>query len=297
MHLRRTVPLVLTFFGAACALPSPPPPAAEFLVSSSDATYWVQSSRRGFHIRRSPLILARTGGKYYELFVEELDRSYANALFTGERIFRRDIDTGDSAVIFEDTAVIRRASAFHRDHPEVPSLDSRDEDQEDADYSVSGETDILNVLGPYVALEHRLAVDRGTVSSEDTSRAVIDLRSGATAGIAQIAADPLAREASGFAKDHERRWHNAVYDVVAHIDLSAGTQSVLLDDRHGRQWRLGVLKSPYIQIFWLDSPKIDTRSRRALIRAFNEATSYGEPIQLVIHEWRPHPRPYAPPIS
>ncbi len=297
MHLRRTIPLALILFGAACALPSPPPPPAEFLVSSSDATYWVQSSRRGFHIRRSPLILARTGGKYYELYVEELDRSYANALFTGERIFRRDIDTGDSVVIFEDTAVIRRASAFHREHPEVPSLDSQDADQEDADYSVSGETDIFNVLGPYVALEHRLAIDQGTVSSEDTSRAVIDMRSGSSAGISQIAADPLAREASGVAKDHERRWHNVAYDVVANTDLSTGSQSVVLDDRRGRQWRLGVLKSPYIQIFWLDNPRIDTRSRRALIRAFNEATSYGQPIQLVIHGQRWQRRSFAPPIS
>ena len=83
--------ITLTLVVAGCSLPAPVPPPAEFLVSASDATYWVQSGARGFHIRRSPLILARTSGKFYELYVEEVDRSYAQALFTGERVFRRDL--------------------------------------------------------------------------------------------------------------------------------------------------------------------------------------------------------------
>src|SRR5688500_10812343 len=105
--------LSLAFIGA-CALPPPPPPLAEFLVSAGDQTYWVQSNHLGLKIRGSPLILARTGGRYYELYVAEVDRSYPRALFAAERVFRREIATGDSAVIFEDSAVIRLASAYKR---------------------------------------------------------------------------------------------------------------------------------------------------------------------------------------
>src|SRR3954465_3016954 len=106
--------IMLTPIVAGCSLPEPVPPPAEFLVSANDATYWVQSGSRGFHIRRSPLILARTAGNFYEIYVEEVDRSYTDAMFTGERVYRRDLSTGDSTLIFEDTAVVQRAAEFHR---------------------------------------------------------------------------------------------------------------------------------------------------------------------------------------
>ena len=67
----RYLSLVLLAFTGSCALPPPPPPAAEFLVSAGDQTYWVRSDNSGLRIRGSPLILARTGGRYYEIFVSE----------------------------------------------------------------------------------------------------------------------------------------------------------------------------------------------------------------------------------
>ncbi len=288
MHTRRTILPAVFLSVAACALPSARPPSAEFLVSASDATYWVQSGARGFHVRRSPLILARTAGRYYELYVEEVDRSYTEAAFTGERIFRRDIATGDSAVIFEDTAVLRRSSAFHRAHPDAPSIGPKDDPQDNVGYSVEGETDILNVLGPYVALEHRLSIDHGSVTVEDTSRSVIDLRSGRAADIAHMAADSTAREATGIRADGGRVWHNDAYDVLLRTDSVTGGRAMVLRDQRGREWRLGVLKSPYMQVFWLDKPKVESSVRRALIRAFNEATTYGEPVRLVLQQ-RPAP--------
>jgi hypothetical protein len=36
-----------------------------------------------------------------------------------------------------------------------------------------------------------------------------------------------------------------------------------------------------MQVFWLDNPKVDSKTRKALIRAFTEASAYGEPAQLV----------------
>jgi hypothetical protein len=266
---------------AGCSLPAPVPPSAEFLVSSSDATYWVQSNTRGFRIRRSPLILARTAGKFYEIYVEEVDRSYADAMFTGERVYKRDLTTGDSAMIFEDTAVVHRSALFHRAHPEVPAIDPEADSPDDVSYSVEGETDILNVLGPYVAIEHRLAIDHDSFSSDDTSQTVIDLRSAQTADVRRISRDPAAREATGLPSVTGHRWNNVDYDIITRADTVKQTQAVVVRDRRGREWRLGLLKSSFLQIFWLDKPKVDAQTRRALMRAFNEATSYGEPIQLV----------------
>jgi hypothetical protein len=290
MRFHRGTLITVAAVVAGCSLPSPVPPPAEFLVSASDATYWVQSGARGFHIRRSPLILARTAGKFYEIYVEEVDRSYADALFTGERVFRRDLSTGDSAIIFEDTAVTRRSSAFHQAHPEVPALEPNDDARDDAGYSVEGETDILTVLGPYVALEHRLAIDRGSMAFDDTSQSVIDLRSAQPADMKRIAHDPAAREATGAPSVTGRRWHNDEYDIITRADTVATSNAVVLRDHRGREWRLGLLKSPLMQVFWLDKPKVDERTRRALMRAFNEATSYGEPVQLVSQR-RPSAKP------
>lgn len=272
--------ITLTPLVLGCSLPEPVPPPAEFLVSASDATYWVQSGTRGFHIRRSPLILARTAGRFYEVYVEEVDHSYADALFTGERVFRRDLATGDSSLIFEDTAVVRRSAEFHRAHPDVPSLDTGGDPPDDVGYSVQGETDILNVLGPYVAIEHRLAIDRGSFASDDTSQSVIDLRTAKTADIRRMRVDPAAREATGLPSVTGRRWNNDEYDIITRADSVHQTHTVVLRDRRGREWRLGLIKSSYMQVFWLDKPKVDPNMRQALMRAFNEANTYGEPVQL-----------------
>ncbi|MDQ6717430.1 MAG: hypothetical protein M3Z17_03660 [Gemmatimonadota bacterium] len=272
--------ITLTPVVLGCSLPAPVPPPAEFLVSASDATYWVQSGTRGFHIRRSPLILARTGGKFYEVYVEEVDRSYADALFTGERVYRRDLATGDSTLIFEDTAVVRRSAAFHSGHPDVPSIHPGDDPPDDVAYSVQGETDILNVLGPYVAVEHRLSIERGSFASDDTTQSVIDLRTAKTAELNRMRVDPAAREATGLPSVAGRRWNNNEYDIITRSDSVNEAQTVVLRDHRGREWRLGLIKSPYMQVFWLDKPKIDPGMRRALMRAFNEATKYGEPVQL-----------------
>src|SRR4029079_2501615 len=116
--------LILT---GACTLPPPTPPTAEFLVSAGDQTYWVRSDNGGLRIRGSPLILARTGGRYYEIFVSEIDRSFPRALFSGERIFRRDLASGDSTLIYDDTAVVHLAEQYHRDHPRAPLLGPDDD--------------------------------------------------------------------------------------------------------------------------------------------------------------------------
>jgi hypothetical protein len=266
----------------ACALPPPSPPTAEFLVSAGDQTYWVHSDNSGLRIRGSPLILARTGGRYYEVYVGEIDRSFPRALFSGERVFRRDLASGDSAVIYDDTVIVRMANDYRRRHPRAPLLGPDDDPYDVIDVSAVGETDILNVLGPYVAIEHRISIERPDEHSEDdTTRAVIDIRTGKPVELDRVLRDSTVREAAGEGGLANRRWRHDGYDVISHYDTAHKSNALAMRDRRGREWKLGLVASSYVQIFWLDKPRVDAQTRHALSRAFNEATTYGERIQQV----------------
>jgi hypothetical protein len=282
--MRYTAALSLVLAGA-CALPPPPPPTAEFLVSAGDQTYWVRSDQTGLRIRGSPLILARTGGRYYEVFVVEIDRSYPKALFSGERVFRRDVASGDSAMIYDDTTIVRMATEYRQRHPNAPVLGPDDDPDDNIDVSAVGETDILNVLGPYVALEHRLSIERADEhGQDDTTRAVIDLRDGKPVALDRMLRDSTVQEAAGEGGLANRRWRHDGYDVISHYDSTHKANALAMRDRRGREWTLGLVSSSYVQIFWLDKPKVDARTRHALSRAFNDATTYGDRIQQVSHK-------------
>jgi hypothetical protein len=279
--MRYTTAVTLVLVGA-CTLPAPAPPQAEFLVSAGDQTYWVRSDNSGLRIRGSPLILARTGGRYYEVFVGEIDRSYPRALFSGERVFRRDLATGDSTMIYDDTTVVEMARDYRRRHPRAPILGPDDDPEDEIEVSAVGETDILNVLGPYVALEHRLSVERADEHSrDDTTRAVIDLRDGKPVVIDRMLRDSTVQESAGEGGFSNRRWRHDGFDVVSRYDSAHKQNALAMRDRRGREWTLGLVASSYVQIFWLDKPKVDAPTRRALVRAFNDATTYGERIQQV----------------
>jgi hypothetical protein len=288
----RNIVLLASVCAAAgsCALPPPPPPTAEFLVTAGDQTYWVQSNNSGLRIRGSPLILARTAGRYYEIFVGEIDRSFPRALFSGERVFRRELATGDSTVIFEDTSVVHLSEEYHRQHPRAPLLGPDDDPDDSIEITAVGETDILNVLGPYVALEHRLSVERANDhDQDDTTRVVIDLRSGKAAELDRMLRDSTVQEAAGEGGLVNRRWRHDGYDVLSHYDSAHKANALTLRDRRGREWRLGLVASSFVQIFWLDKPRVDAQTRHALARAFNDATAYGERIQQVSSK-KPRPK-------
>src|SRR6185295_8630236 len=79
------------------------------------------------------------------------------------------------------------------------------------------------------------------------------------------------------------------YDVISHYDSVQRANALTLRDRRGREWRLGFVSSTFVQIFWLDKPRLDAETRHALARAFNDATAYGERIQQVSRK-KPHSR-------
>jgi hypothetical protein len=191
-------------------------------------------------------------------------------------------------LIYDDTAIVRMAADYRRRHPRAPLLGPDDDPADDIEIAAVGETDILNVLGPYVALEHRLSIEHADEHSEDdTTRAVIDLRNGKRVELDRMLRDSTIQEAAGEGGLSTRRWRHDGFDVVSRYDSVHRQNALAMRDHRGREWKLGLVASSYVQIFWLDKPRVDARTRHALSRAFNDATTYGERIQQVSGK-KPH---------
>jgi hypothetical protein len=172
-------------------------PVAEFLVAAGDSTFWVASDSTGVRFRGAPMTLAHWGNRFYEIYAADDDRSYYDAVFVGQRIFRRDLLTGDSLPVFEDTLVSREADEYAAAHPAERALGPEDEGAEDPRSSATSEAVLLDVFGPYLAYEYRADVEVfGGRDLHATHRGMLDLRTGRRATLAALfgrrAADSLA---------------------------------------------------------------------------------------------------------
>ena len=180
------------------------PPPAEFLLSSEDSTFWVVAGSGETRVRGAPLTLTRYDGRFYELYQADDDRSYDDALLVGERLYRRDIATGDSAQVFTDTVVARVADQYARAHPDERPLGPDDEGDANPSTSVTAEIDVLNALGPFVSYEYHVDMTiPGHAPWHSTRRGVIDLRSGQPVTLADVfgaaeASKLIARGRAGF---------------------------------------------------------------------------------------------------
>ncbi len=155
------------------------PPRAEFLLSSPDSTFWVNTNDGSVHLRGVPLILARYDKRFFELYSAEQDQSYYDALLVGERLYRRDLITGDSTVLFADTAVAHVAAIYARTHPDEHPLGSGEEGVANPQTSATAQLDILDVFGPYLSYEYHVDIRLpGRDDWHATRRGVLDLRSG-----------------------------------------------------------------------------------------------------------------------
>ncbi len=211
----------------ACRAPAPVqqlPPAAEFLVAAGDTTFWVRSGPDGLHVRASPITIALVAGRFYELYTADRGVAYDDATFDWERLYRRDLLTGDSALVFEDASAVEQARRFAAARPGEPPLDDEDDAPADPSLAVAGEVDLLGVQGPYASVEHRLSRDthaargdgdareaRGTCTTS-IRRFVIDLRTGREASLATLVGEAAAaravdagRRAFALAADSVRR--------------------------------------------------------------------------------------------
>lgn len=174
---------------AACNRPRvlEAPPRAEFLLESIDSAFWVSTTSGQTHVRGVPIVLARVGNRWYELYAADDDYSYNDAMLVGERLYRRDLVTNDSVAIFVDTIVPRLAREYARAHPDERPLEPDDEGEANPSTSATAEVDVLDVFGPYLSYEYHVDVDvPGSRPWHTTRRGVLDLRSGREARLPEV---------------------------------------------------------------------------------------------------------------
>lgn len=346
-----------------------PPPVAEFLLAAGDSAFWVRSVAGAVRVRGAPLELARVGGRFYELYVADDDRSFEDATFIGQRVYRRDLVRGDSVLVYEDTIVPRLAREYQRRHPDDRPLRGSDEPSDDPRWSAVASLDLMEVHGPFVSFDTHTDVERDDAAPWHTSRrGVIDLRGRGAVPLAGVVGagsalpvvereramavraaldsvratvgEPAARAAAtlpfyrmdpgsfalttvdgapavayalpgagdgdaghllplppirigepswwpevaatlpvGSANGARDVWRHAGYEVVVHYDSAAGAARLSLRDSTSREWTVARVPAPATRIFWLDAPAIDSVSRRALERAFEESTLYDEAVR------------------
>ena len=172
---------------AASSAAPPPPPPADFVLSAGDSSYWVTSAGGKVRLRGAPLELATAGGRIYELYVADDDRSYEDAVLVGQKVYRRDLVTGDSLLLFQDTVVTQLARAYGRLHPEDQPLRPNDEPSDEPLWTVTSDLAIDEIAGPFVSFSLHTDVERDDAPLWHTSRrGVLDIRSGRPATLAAV---------------------------------------------------------------------------------------------------------------
>ncbi|HEY0778231.1 MAG TPA: hypothetical protein VGD56_09720, partial [Gemmatirosa sp.] len=164
-----------------------PTPAAEFLAVAGDSTYWVTSGPGGVRVRSAPLFLTRWDGRLADVYVVDDGVRFDGAEFATVRVYRRDLLTGDSALVLADQEVPHLAARYAAAHPEARPLDDDDDPEDDPTLVAEHGVGLVAVHGPYVTIDLRTTVDRaGDAHSETLRRRVVDLRSGRPATLAAL---------------------------------------------------------------------------------------------------------------
>jgi len=190
--------LTALFLGAA-GCRNPPkvagkPPATDFLVTAGDSAFWVSTIDGRLRIRRAPLTLAYYDGRFYELYVADDDRSYFDALLIGQRVYRRDLVSGDSVQVFEDKRVSGIARRYAAEHPDERRLEEDEDGSDDPHTVATSDVELLDVLGPLLSYARHTDIDIANVEDSHTVRyGVIDLREGSAATLRAIFGDSAAR--------------------------------------------------------------------------------------------------------
>jgi hypothetical protein len=191
LQVRVALILGLVIGSVACRGPAPDagrPPAADFVLSAGDSSYWVTSSEGAVRVRGAPLELARVDGRFYEVYVADDDRSYEDAVLVGQRIYRRDLVTGDSLLVYEDTVVPRLAAQYARLHPQDVRLQPSDDASDDPLWRATTTIDLIDLHGSFLSYTLHADVERDDADAWHTSRrGVIDLSTGRPASLARVA--------------------------------------------------------------------------------------------------------------
>ncbi len=183
----RLLPFALLLAVAACRQPARTPPSGEFLVLAGDSTFWVHTGAEGIRARGSPLHLARYRGRFYEVYITDDDRSYTDALIIGQQMYRRDLLSDDSALVFEDTTISHIARWYGRSHPSDHPLEEDDDPEAEPHVTAQSELNTIAQHAQYLSYEYK--ADLTVTGSEEwhiARRGVVDLRDAAAPTVSDI---------------------------------------------------------------------------------------------------------------
>jgi hypothetical protein len=168
----------------------PAVPAAEFLVAAGDSTFWVTSDGGRIRVRGAPIQLAHVDGRFVEIYIVDEDRSYFDAVLVGQRVYRRDLLTNDSVLVFRDTIVAALAERYAELHPDERPLGPEDSAAERPATIATVEIELLPVYGPHLSYEYHADLDADFAEEvHETRRGVLDLRTGAASTLGRLFGD------------------------------------------------------------------------------------------------------------
>lgn len=202
-----------------------PPPAAEFVLAAGDSTYWIISDAKGIRTRAAPLELARFGGRFFELYIVDDEHSYQDAELLGQSVYRRDLRTGDSVLVFTDTLVPHLAKEYARLHPDDRPVGPDEYPEEDPLWRAAATIDLDAAHGSFLSYTLHTDVERGSAPLWHSSRrGVLDLSSGRAASLASI----VGPEASEVERLRDLALRSAVDSVRTSQDERGVRASALL---------------------------------------------------------------------
>lgn len=166
-------------------------PDAEFLLVSDDSTAWVHTTADTVVVQRAPLLVATLAGRLIEIYVADEPINFDDATFLVGRIFRRDLVSGDSTLVYADSTVLREAMAFARAHPQAGRLDE-DAPALDGVRAFEASLTPLDVVGTTIGVEVHLDRTVGELGTHDTYHATVDLLSGHRLSLTDVVAPAVA---------------------------------------------------------------------------------------------------------
>jgi hypothetical protein len=211
--------LALAIVGCGDGRGGPPPPASRFLVAAGDSTFWIESGGDGIVVRGAPISIARLDGRLYELYVTDDDRSFYDAIMVGQRIYRRDLVTGDSVAVLQDTTVPNLADAYADAHPRLRPLEPNQEASDDPDLYATADLEVVGLHGPYLSFEQHsdIGYPDGT-EAHAIRRGVVDLRTSAQRSVSDLFG---AREARRVIAEARKSFAAGVDSLLASPDEDA----------------------------------------------------------------------------
>ncbi len=188
---RRLIACLLSLLSCAPSPRSSARPDAEFLLVSDDSTAWVRSSADTVVVQRAPLLLTTLGERLVEVYVAEEAMNFDDGSFLVSRVYRRDLASGDSTLVFADSTVVLDAIRYLRSHPGAERLGDDDETPPNARAIESGITP-LAIVGTLLGLEVHVDRTVGELGTHDTYRATINLTTGRRLALSQVIPAPAA---------------------------------------------------------------------------------------------------------